>query len=145
MSGNKNPLAVVNEQYGGKDKLVEKLSGLIERGEEETDAVIKRLRTASNAKLLHLLQVAESVKKEFGSTEKLAAHVGELVGRAKDADYVKKLGALSSAKLLDMARSLGKRAKVAAARTKAAKPAVKAKATKPAARKSTAKSKPAKS
>lgn len=145
MSGVKSPLQKVNEQFGGKEKLVDKLAGLIERGEEEADAVKKRLRAASNQKLLRLLKTAEAVKASYGTKAKLTAAVAELLGRTKDADYVKKLGSFSAGKLLDMATSLGKKAKTA----KAAKPAPAAKkaaaASKaaPAAKKTAAAKKPA--
>jgi hypothetical protein len=131
MSGVKSPLQVVNEQFGGKEKLVDRLAGLVQRGEEQADDVKARLRTASNKKLLHLHKVSESVKASYGSTDKLAATVAELLGRAKDSDYVKKLGSFSPARLLDMAQSLGKRAKAAGAKAAtAAKAAAKAKPAK---------------
>src|SRR5207244_524218 len=111
MSGQKTPLQVVNEQHGGKEKLVDKLVGLIEKGEEGAEDIKERLRSVSNQKLLRLLEVAETVKEKYGSTEKLTQVVADALGRAKDADYVKRLSQYSPARLLDLARSLAKKAR----------------------------------
>jgi hypothetical protein len=131
MSGAKSPLQVVNEQHGGKEKLVDKLVGLIERGEMEADDLKQRLKTASNAKLLRLLSISETLKDKYGSKEKLSQAVAQALGRAKDADYVKKLGTLSAGKLLDMAQSLARRAKGKVAPAPEAKGAAKAKKAAP--------------
>jgi hypothetical protein len=128
MSGAKSPLQVVNEQHGGKDKLVDKLVGLIERGEMEADELKQKLRSVSNAKLLRLLAISETVKEKYGSKDKLVAAVAQALGRAKDADFVKRLGSASVGKLVDMAQSLARKAKMVpgpeakgAAKAKAAK------------------------
>ena len=54
----KTPLLQVKEQHGGKEKLVDKLLGLLERGEESKDEFRLRLLGASNAKLLRLFSVS---------------------------------------------------------------------------------------
>lgn len=126
MSGTKSPLQVVNEQHGGKEKLVDKLVGLVEKGEEGAEEIKARLRAVSNTKLLKLLEVAETVKQKYGSKEKLTQAVAEALGRAKDADYVKKLAAYSPARLLDMAKSLAAKARGKAAPGAEAKGAKKA-------------------
>ena len=131
MSGNKTPLQVVNEQHGGKEKLVDKLVGLIEKGEEGAEDIKERLRNVSNTKLLRLLEVAETVKEKYGSKDKLTQVVADALGRAKDADYVKRLAAYSPGKLLDLAKSLAKKAR--------GKGAPEAKATKAAPKKAAAK------
>lgn len=104
----KTPLQQVNEEHGGKAKLVDKLVGLIDG--DDKDSLKGRLAAASNQKLLRLLKVSETVKSKFGSPDKLAEAVAGQLGRAKDSDYVKKLGAYTPAKLLDMAQSLTRRA-----------------------------------
>jgi hypothetical protein len=140
MSGNKTPLQVVNEQHGGKEKLVDKLVGLIEKGEEGAEDIKQRLRNVSNTKLLRLLEVAETVKEKYGSKEKLTSVVADALGRAKDADYVKRLSAYSPGKLLDLAKSLAKKARgKGAPEAKAAKAAPKKAAAKAGADKATAK------
>jgi hypothetical protein len=52
----------------------------------------------------------EAIQTKFGSREKLAATVAELLGKAKDTDYRRKLETFTSGRLLDMATSLAKRA-----------------------------------
>lgn len=126
MSANKTPLQVVNEMHGGKEKLVDKVMGLIERGEQEADDLRKRLLAASNKQLLRLVRVSETVRDKYGSTEKLAEAVAAALGRAKDSDYVKRLGDYSPARLLDMAQALARRAGGALPTTAAAKAAPKA-------------------
>jgi hypothetical protein len=132
MSTAKTPLQVVNDVHGGKEKLVEKLSGLIEKGEDGAEDLKNRLKKVSNAKLVRLLAVAQTVKDKYGSKDKLVSAVADALGRAKDADYVKRLGQYSPAKLLDMVKSLGKSKSKAAAKAApaqaAAKKAVKAEA-----------------
>jgi len=138
----KSPLAVVNDKFGGKDKLVDKLVGFLE-SDESKDALRKRLLGVANQKLLRLHHVATTVKEKYGSRDKLVAQTVTALGRTKDKDYVARLEDLSSARLVDIARQAERRAKAAtkatadaanpkpaAARKAAAKPA----AAKPAAR-----------
>jgi hypothetical protein len=150
MNAKKTPLAQVNEEHGGKAKLVDKVLGLIDT-DEDRDTLKARLTKASNKKLLRLLAITGAVKEKFGSAEKLASAVADRMGRAKDSDFVKRLGRYTPGRLLDMARSLaGERrrplkvpqvAAVAAAPKAAAKKPVAKKpvAKKPAAKKPAAK------
>ena len=108
MSAKKTPLQQVNEDHGGKSKLVDAILNLVETGEEAVDDAKARLLKASNRKLLRMQAVATTIKDKYGSPEKLADAVAEKVGRAKDGDFVEKLKAYSPARLLDMARSLSK-------------------------------------
>jgi hypothetical protein len=147
MSAQKTPLELVNEEHGGKEKLVDKIVGTLEQDADAEGGDLKRrLLTASNRKLVRLLRNAQALRDKYGSKEKLVAHVAGALGRAKDSDFVRRLDGMTQGRLLDMARSLGNRgvaapeAKAAAApRPKAAKPKVevkaKAKAAKPAAKK----------
>jgi len=134
MNAKKTPLAQVNEEHGGKVKLVDKVLGMIDGGEDR-DSLKARLTKASNKKLLRLLAISGAVKEKYGSAEKLASAVADKMGRAKDSDFVKRLGRYTPGKLLDMARSLaGERRrplKVPQAAAAAPKPAAK----KPAAKK----------
>lgn len=158
----KTPLQSVNELHGGKEKLVNKLMDVLEKGVEDAEVVRQRLLSASNKKLVRLLRVTETIRKKYGSAEKLAAAIANAIGKAKDVDYVRKLGEFSPAKLLDMAQTLEKRvggalsgvagaAKQATAKKKsaAAKPKAEgaakgtAKAAKPAAKKAPAAAKKA--
>ncbi len=128
----KSPLLEVNESFGGKDKLVEKLVGLLESDESKEDLRQKLLGVA-NGKLLRLHRVATAVKEKFGSRDKLVA---ELASGRKDKDYTTRLEGFSTARLADMAR-------VAAPPKTAAKPKADKAPAKPKADKVTAKAKPA--
>ncbi|MBI4508841.1 MAG: hypothetical protein HY698_04345 [Deltaproteobacteria bacterium] len=111
MSFKKTPLQLVNEEHGGKEKLVERIIGLIERDEsEDKDTLKRRLLAASNRKLLRLAQNAETLRTKYGSTEKLAEAVAGMMGRIKDKDYVTRLASFTPHRLLDMARNLSRKA-----------------------------------
>jgi hypothetical protein len=119
-----SPLARVKEEFGGKDKLVDKIVGLIGSGDEPKDELRRRLLGAANKKLIRLHGVATQVKAAGGKDGAAAAAAAEL-GRGKDKDYVAKLGTYSSAKILDILQSAKRRTGrvSAAAATAAAKPA----------------------
>jgi hypothetical protein len=124
----KGPLARVKDEFGGKDKLVDKLVGVLEagHGEESKDELRKRLLGVANTKLIRLFAVATKTKQE-GGHDKLAAATAEKMGRSKDKDYVTKLEQFSNGRLVDMLGAAERRAKAAAA-AKAEKPAAPAKA-----------------
>jgi hypothetical protein len=139
-----SPLARVKEEFGGKDKLVDKLVGLVDAGEESKDDLRKRLLGAANSKLLRLHIVASKVKEE-GGHDKLAAAAAAGAGHGKDKDYVVKLESFSNGRLVDMLASAERRAKrksAAPAKAAASKAATaKAAAAKAAAPKGKAKAK----
>jgi hypothetical protein len=122
----KSPLAIVNETFGAKDKLVDKLVGLLDRGDESKDDLRKRLSSAANIKLLRLHQVATTVKDRFGSRDAMVEQVAKALGRTKDKPFVERLAAYSDARLVDLAKATERKAKKSA---KAKKP-TKAKAAK---------------
>lgn len=108
------PLQIVKDQYGSKDKLVAAAAKLLETPEgEDQDDWLERLSLVSNRKLLHLVDVGERAKK-LGGRDKVVAAVADLSGKAKDKDYVAKLGGLSLSRLLDLHGSLSRKAKRAA-------------------------------
>jgi hypothetical protein len=120
----KSPLAIVNETFGAKDKLVDKLVGLLDRGDDESkDDLRKRLSSAANGKLLHLHQVATVVKEKYGSHDALVNQVAKALGRTKDKPFIERLAAYSDARLLDLAKATERQGKKAAskAKTKTAK------------------------
>jgi hypothetical protein len=121
----KSPLAIVNETFGAKDKLVDKLVGLLDRGDESKDDLRKRLSSAANVKLLHLHAIATMVKEKYGSHDALVAQVARSLGRSKDKPFVERLAAYSDARLIDLARASERREKKAA-KAKGKKPAKKA-------------------
>jgi hypothetical protein len=162
-----SPLARVKEEFGGKDKLVDKLVGVLDSGDESKDELRKRLLGVSNTKLVRLFSVATRTK-QAGGHDKLVGATAEKLKRAKDKDYVAKLDEYSDGRLLDMlqtaegaaaaAANVGKKAdvsaavkaerkarpvKAAVAAKSAAKPEKSAKAKKSAAAKKSARAKKA--
>jgi hypothetical protein len=124
----KSPLEVVNDKFGGKDKLVDKLVGLLE-ADESKDELRKKLLAVANSKLLRLHKVASTVKEKYGSRDKLLDQA--VAGRPKDKDYRARLEHHSTARLVDIATVSARRAKAAESKpaaVKAAKTKAKAKA-----------------
>ncbi len=136
----KSPLSRVKDEFGGKDKLVDKIVGILDSGELSKDDLRKKLLGVANGKLIRLHTVATRTK-EAGGHDKLAATTAEKLKRGKDKDYVNKLGEYSNGRLLDML-TVAERAQAAA--VAAAKPVVKrARTAKPAAAKASKKAAPA--
>jgi hypothetical protein len=135
-----SPLARVKQEFGGKDKLVDKIVGLLDAGDESKDDLRKRLLGAANRKLIRLHSVATQVK-GAGGKDQMAAAAAQELGKGKDKDYVAKLGTFSSGRLVDMLGSAKKRnARKSSATPKAPKAAAPAKAKRaPAAQKTAAK------
>ena len=107
------PLQQVKDVHGGKEKLVDKLVGILDLdGESKTD-ITDRLRAAPNSKLLRLFDTANAVKDRFGGKAGLVDNLLGLMNRAKDEDYKEKLLAYSPTRLLDMLSSWEKKAKKA--------------------------------
>ena len=137
----KSPLEEVNDKFGGKDKLVEKLVGLLE-SDEPKEELRKRLLAVANRKLLRLHSVASLVKEKYGSREKLLEQLATSTGRAKDKDYKTRLEGFTTPRLVDAVKVAERRTaaqgRAPKAAPKAAKPAA-AKKEKAAAKKSAAK------
>ena len=110
----KSPLQIVKEKYGSKEQLVAAAAAVLSplAGESAEDFG-KRLKFVANAKLLHLVQVADKVK-ALGGREALISKVAELRGHAKDKDFVAKLGTATLSMLVDLYTSLSKGKKKAA-------------------------------
>jgi hypothetical protein len=125
----KSPLARVKDEFGGKDKLVDKIVGVLDSGDESKDDLRKRLLGVANGKLIRLHSVATRTK-AAGGHDKLAAAAADKLKHGKDKDFVAKLGEYSNGRLLDML-SASERAQASAA----AKPARAERAAKPAAKK----------
>ena len=105
-----SPLARVKEEFGGKDKLVDKLVGLVDAGDESKDDLRKRLLGAANSKLLRLHVVATKVKQQ-GGHDKLAAAAAVAVGHGKDKDFVTKIETFSNGRLVDLLEAGERRTK----------------------------------
>ena len=77
------PLARVKDEFGGKDKLVDKIVGVLDSGDESKDELRKRLLGVSNTKLIRLFSVASQTK-QAGGHDKLVSTTAEKLNRAKD-------------------------------------------------------------
>ena len=107
----KSPLQIVTDKYGSKEKLVEAAAAvLLPASGESKEELSSRLKHVANAKLLHLISVADRIAKLRGR-EAVASKIAKLKGQAKDADFVSKVGSYSLSKLLDVYGALSKRAK----------------------------------
>ncbi len=107
----KTPLQQVKEQFESKEKLIDAVKKLA-TDELWLDRVndTKGLEKVSNAKLLRLHSVLETVKKDFGSRAKLIASIAELEKRTKDEAFQTRLEGHSLPRLLDEQRAAAKRA-----------------------------------
>lgn len=102
--GPRHPRARVVAAHGSKEALAKSLAAVIARGDEDTDALAARLKTASNQQLLRLSSVAATVKKKWGSRDKLIEAIGAAQRKSKDKDYLAKLETMSLPRLVDLAR-----------------------------------------
>jgi len=101
----KTPLARVKDEFGGKDKLVDKIVGVLETNEDESkDELRKRLLGVSNTKLIRLHGVATRTK-QAGGHDKLVTSAAERMKHGKDKDYVQMLSGLSNGRLLDIVQA----------------------------------------
>jgi hypothetical protein len=101
--GPRHPRAKLIAAHGSKEALAKTLAALLAHGEEDTDAVEARLRTASNQQLLRLASVTATVKKKWGSRDKLIAAIGTAQKKSKDKDYLAKLEAMPLPRLVELA------------------------------------------
>lgn len=99
----RHPRARVIALHKSKQELAKMLAAKIAREDEDTDVIAARLEKASNAQLLRLHHVADTVKAKFGSRDKLIATLSSAQHKTKDKDYVAKLETLSLPHLLDLA------------------------------------------
>jgi hypothetical protein len=106
----KSPLAQVKDQFGGKDKLVDALTGLLESDQSKND-LRRTLLPVSNRKLLRLHAIASAVKAKFGSREKLVAATADALKRTKDKPFVTRLEGMSTGRLLDKVTAAERRNK----------------------------------
>ncbi|MCX4244806.1 hypothetical protein [Paraliomyxa miuraensis] len=100
----KTPLQLVKEKYGSKAQLIDAVASLVDRDDGESeDEHKKRLKYVSNAKLLHLVALAEKAK-ALGGRDGMIAKILELKGQTKDHEYRDKLKKLSLGRLVDMTK-----------------------------------------
>ena len=96
--------------YGSKDKLISSIVGTVKQDGESDEDAVARLKSVSNQKLMRMGEVAKKVT-DRGGREKVVAAIGAAMGRAKDSDYLTKLGSFSNGRLMDVLRASEKRAK----------------------------------
>lgn len=119
---NTTPLALVNERFGSKEKLVAAVEKLatkdlwLDRVNED-----KGLARVSNAKLLRLHDALEDAKKRFGSRDKLVDALCELENRKKDEGYKQRLSGYPLPRLLDLHAAAERRSKKPATKASAKK------------------------
>jgi hypothetical protein len=121
MATKKSPLARQKEEFGSKEKLVDRLItalGQVKKLEGDADDIKARFLAASNRQLLRLMDVAGEIREKFGSVERMAQATAEALGRAKDAPYVERLKALAPAKLLDAFRTAERRGRQSKSKSK---------------------------
>ena len=99
----RHPRARVIARHGGKEQLAKSLADALARDDEDTDLLAARLKKSSNAQLLRLHHVSETVKAKFGDRGKLIAAIGAAQKKAGDKDYLAMLDTLSLPHLLDLA------------------------------------------
>jgi hypothetical protein len=109
--GPRHPLGRVKEAHGGKEALAKALAPALAFGDEDSDTVASRLKTASNSQLLRLQRVVDTVKQKWGSRDALITALTTAENKSKDKDYVTKLSTFSLPKLLDLATSAERRAR----------------------------------
>ena len=107
------PMQAMKRIYDSKDKLVSSIAGAVKHDGESKDEAVARLKGLSNKKLLRLSSVAKELA-DRGGKDKVVAAVGAAVGRAKDSDYLAKLGTYSGGRLMDLLRTAEKRTKKSA-------------------------------
>jgi hypothetical protein len=110
-AGPRHPRARVAAAHEGKGKLAKTLAASLAREDEDTGTIEARLRTASNAQLLRLQRVVDTVTKKWGSRAKLIEAIGTATKKSKDKDYLTKLDTYSLPHLLDLATSAERRAR----------------------------------
>ncbi|NOZ84766.1 MAG: hypothetical protein GXP49_00605 [Deltaproteobacteria bacterium] len=111
---NKAPLALVNEKFGNKKTLVDKVATLLQRPSSETREQFKaRLSRLPNLKLLRLYNAETMAKEKFGGRSKLVDAVYTLARSSGKVDkpYKNKLATYTTPRLLDLHRRLSKRTK----------------------------------
>lgn len=102
-TGPRHPHGRVVKAYGSKEALAKTLAATLARGDQDTDVLAATLKKASNAQLLRLANVTETVKKKWGSRDKLIAAITTAQKKGKDKDYLAKLESYTLTQLIQIA------------------------------------------
>ena len=101
-AGPRHPRARLLAAHSSKEALAKSLAPALARADEDTDAIAARLKTASNRQLLRLASLTETVKKKWGTREKLIAAIGAANKKSKDQDYLARLDTYSLPRLVEL-------------------------------------------
>ena len=105
-----SPHQIVVKQYGSKSDLIDKVIGLVESMDGESDGDHKRrLRNVSNAKLLHLVTIGEKAK-ELGGRDGMVKAILETKKQVKDHEFGDALKRRTLGQLIDMVGTVKHRA-----------------------------------
>lgn len=96
---------------GTKADLAKAIASSIVRSNQDAGDVETQLKTASNQQLLRLQRVVETVKKKWGSRDKLISAISSAQNKSKDKDYLAKLDSFSLPQLVDLATAGERRAR----------------------------------
>lgn len=110
-TGPRHPRGRLVAAHGSKEAFAKTVAAAIARPDEDADVIAARLRTASNRQLLRLAAANETVKKRWGSREKLIAAIGAAQKKGKDQEFLTKLDTYSLPRLVDLASAATRRAR----------------------------------
>jgi hypothetical protein len=83
-----SPLQIVNSKFGSKKDLAKRLAEVLEPGPDESkEELATRLSFVSNAKLLHLQQLADKVA-SHGGRAGLVQKIAAAEHKSNDKDYI---------------------------------------------------------
>ena len=100
-----SPLHTVREEHGSKEKLAEKVIGILDVPEDEDKADFEhRVHTMSNRKLLRLWNAHQTLDSKYGSRDALVDKVTKAQFPGGNTDYAAKIATYSTPRLLDLAR-----------------------------------------
>ena len=103
----KTPLQLVKDEFGSKEALANKLLSVLDRpADEDQDEFERRIRTASNKKLLRLWKAEAAVKDQFGSKDKLIEAIVKAKFNGANSDYAARIAKYTKTRLLDMHRQV---------------------------------------
>lgn len=99
------PYQRVKDEHGSKEKLAEKVIGLLDRPEDEDKEDFEtRIKKMSNRKLLRLLDTHALVTEKWGSKDALVSAITTARFPGDNADYKAKISGFSLPKLVELAR-----------------------------------------
>lgn len=104
-SAERHPRARLLAKHSSKEELAKSLAPALAKPDQDTEAIVNRLRTASNSQLLRLQRVVQTVAATYGDRAKLIAKIGSDRKKSKDSAFLTKLDTLSLPHLLDLAQS----------------------------------------